>query len=315
MVNTKIIRVPEKKYIQVLIAGKNNAALVVDELQMRKISIPTNEMQAIYTEMVTSNPTLFKTNTKDEPDAEWLKDTQLSPMYYYRFSKPTDISLQGCEGAFKMLEDPKMVRYIHALCLAGINADDIELILNAKYNISYETPDFAMFIRYFANYDGWSYTDKNMFVNATQDQDLKKIYRMALDGDRSTLIWKLGLGADPSASFDEMLRDMFTDSYFYFKEYIKFKPDDAQKFAALSIKLADRMDQMADKEREQTDLFSELKMKLNNESTQKSKNAKTDKPEVIDMKDMDVEIPERTETRIQNLEALMNSDGVQNALE
>ena len=305
MVISNIIRVPEKKYIQTLIAGKNNAALIIDELQMRKIPVPTNEMKEIYTEVIRScpDPTYFNNDSKAAPTEEWLEELQVIPMYYYRFNKATDRSLLGCEGAFKMLEDPKMVRFIHTLAVAGVNKDDIELILNAKYNISYETPDFDIFMHYFANYTGWSYTEKEMYVNQVQDLELKKLFRSALVQDRSTLIWELGLGTDPNASFDDMLKDMFTDAYFYFKRNAKYKTEDAMRFATLATKISDRMDQIKDKNAEHQDLFSELKIKLQHEDT-------TDKKSQVvkDASEMDIEIPERTEQRIQNLEALMTPE-------
>lgn len=298
------IRVPEKKYIQTLIVGKLNSSLVVDDLQSRRIAITTG-MKPIYSQLVTENPSYFQKDYTGEPDMGWLESLGIAPMYAYRFKKPLDVSIQGCEGAFKMLEDPKMVRFVNALGMAGINRTDIELILNAKYNISYESPDFETFIEYFANYDGWSYGDKEMYINnEVQDPELKAIYKRALTGERTLLIWELGLGTDPSASFDDMLQDMFTDSYFYFKKKLKFAPDDAQKFAQLAIKLADRMDQIQDKTREQTDLFSELKFKLEEDSTSK----KDTKSQVIDISEMDVVLPERTEGKIVNLDALMNGD-------
>jgi hypothetical protein len=297
-----VIRVPEKKYIQALIIGKLNASLVVDDLNSRRIAI-TNGMKQIYAQLVAENPVYFQKDNTDEPDPDWVKSLGVAPMYYYRFKKSTDISLQGCEGAFRMLEDPKVVKYINTLCIAGVNRTDVELILNAKYNISYESPDFDTYIEYFANYDGWSYNDKELYINnEVQDAELKALYKLAMTGERSRLIWELGLGTDPGASFDDMLQDMFTDSYFYFKKKLKFAPDDAQKFAQLAIKLADRMDQIKDKSREQTDLFSELKFKLEEESTSK----KDTKSQVVDIADMDAIIPERTEGKITDLSALMN---------
>jgi hypothetical protein len=279
-----------------------NSSLVVDDLQSRRIAI-TSGMKQIYSELVTANPAYFQKDNITPPEQEWLDSLGISTMYYYRFKKQTDISLQGCEGAFKMLEDPKMVRYVNALALAGINHTDIELILNAKYNISYESPDFETFLEYFANYDGWSYSDKELYINNdVTDPELKSIYKGALKGERALLIWELGLGTDPSASFDDMLQDMFTDSYFYFKKKLKFAPDDAQKFAQLAIKLADRMDQIQDKTREQTDLFSELKFKLDEDSTGTKDKKSTS---VVDISEMDVVIPERTEGKITDLSALM----------
>lgn len=300
---TKIIRVPEKKYIQTLIAGRFNSGMVIDELANHRITVPVNDMKAIYEEMVQTNIKFFQDQSVKATD-EWISQLDLFPMYYYRFKKVYNAPVLGCEGAFKMLEDPKMVKYVNALALSGVPKSDIELILNARYNISYETPDFDVFIKFFANYDGWSYQDKELFIASLQDVDLRRIYKSALTSERTQLIWELGLGTDPTASFDSMMRDMFTDSYFYFKKNLKFAPDEAHKFAQLSVKLADRMDQIQDKEEKERDIFSELKFKLEVEDTKSKKKSK-----IMDLTDTDLEIPKSTRTEIADLDSLMNNEG------
>lgn len=300
MVSTRI-RVPEKLYIQTLIVGKFNSAFVVDDLNSKKIRIPTDEMLSIRDEIVKSNPQYFQDQANTNPDDEWLERTELSPMYYYRFKKSTDKSLQGIQGAFAMLEDPRMVKYIHTLTLSGVDQTDLELILNAKYNISFEPHDFEMFLKYFANYTGWTYTDKELFISSIQDSNLKSIYKLALTGDRAQLIWELGLGTDPSVSFDDLLRDMLTDSYFYFKKKLKLNPEDAQKFATLAVKIADRLDKSKSEEQESQDILSEFKIKLRNSDTSKKDN---DVPK--DINELDVELPTQTDLVIPNIESLMS---------
>jgi len=301
---SKIIRVPERHYIETLIVGRNNSSLIIDELQSHNIPIPTNDMKAIYENIVKTNPKYFQDESMPV-DEEWVEGLTLSPMFFYRFKKPTEKSLQGCEGAFKILEDPKVTKYIHALLLNGVPKEDIELIINARYNIAYDSPDFDVFIHNFACYDGWTYQDKELYINNVQDPEMKKIVKKALTADRTELIWELGLGTDPKASFDDMLKEMFTDSFFYFKKNLKYSTDDAHRFAQLAVKLADRMDQIEDKKKEEMDLFKELSIKLDTESTKKNKTNK--KATIVDKDDMDVEIPERTEKIIPDLNALMNN--------
>jgi len=297
------IRVPEKLYIQTLIAGKFNSAMVVDDLEAKKIRIPSNEMVAIRDEIVKSNPMYFRDQANTDPEAEWLEQSKLSPMFNYRFQKQlAEVSLAGIEGAFAMLEDPRMVKFVSCLSLAGMDQNDIELVLNAKYNISFEPSDFSIFLKYFANFESWTYTDKELYINSLQDPNLKALYKLALTGERAQLIWELGLGTDPSISFDDLLKDMLTDSYFYFKKKLKLNPDDAQKFAALAVKLADRLDKSKDDAREANDVLSELKIKLTNTDTLDKRN--TAAP--VDIEEMDVELPTATEAAIPNLEAMMN---------
>jgi len=296
----KVFRIPEKKYIQTLIAGKLNASLLIDDLQSRGIPIPANDLKALYDEMVSSNPEYFKTPDA-EVDLEWIESLDLQPLYHHRFKKAYGKSLRGAIEAMQMLEDPRLRKYIHVLCISGIPKDDIELILNAKYDIAYESEGYETFMKFFANYEGWSYTDKQQYINSIADKDFKRLAQGAMSSTRSQIIWELGLGTDPNASFDEMLKDMFTDSYFYFKQQVHYKPDDAQKFAALAIKISDRLESLSDKQKEQENIFADLKIKLVQEDTKSSK-----VNNVMDIEELDVEIPEQTTKSIKNLEALMN---------
>jgi hypothetical protein len=303
-----MVRVPELRYIQTLITGRHNASLLIDELTSLKIPVPANDLKIIYADLVNSNTQYFGDPSYPPPEHDWLVSFQMSPMYYYRFAKPIPdgVNLQGCAQAIHMLEDPKLVKYINTLLLANIPINDIELILNAKYNISYESKDFEMFERYFANYSTWSYTDKDIFINSLINEDYRRAYRSAITNERSQIIWELGLGTDPTASFETMLRDMFTDSYFLFKKNLKFNTEDAQRFAHLAIKLSDRMDHLDEKNKDENDLFSELKINLQTQSTQK----KSSNPSgaIIDMEELGdlISKPETPKENIVDLETLMN---------
>lgn len=302
----KTFRIPEKKFIQLLIAGRLNASLVIDELQTRRITPPLADLKALYDEIVDTNPTYF-TDFDIPVDPDWIESLDLGPLFFHRFKIHSPKSLSGCPGAMKILEDPRLVRYILVLCMAGIPRDDLELILNARYDISYDSPDFDVYLKFFANFEGWTYTDKQKYITTVTDKELRYFLQTALTAPRAQVIWELGLGTDPSASFDSMLQDMFTDSYYFFKKKVNHTPDDAQKFAALAIKISDRLESLNDKQREQENIFADLKMKLVEEDT---KSATTSK--VIDAADLDIEIPEQTTNSIKNLEALMNTDGIEN---
>lgn len=298
-----MVRIPERKYMQTLIAGRISSALFIDDLQTRKIPIPKEkDILELRDELVSSNPEYFS-NPAVEADPDWLKSWGLSPLFYFRFQKPTDVSLKGCEGAYRMMEDPRMMKYMNLLAFAGASQEDIEIILNSKYNISYETEDFTMFLRYFANYEGWTFNDKELYSDALSDPDQRKLYKLAIKGDRAQLVWELGLGSDPTLSMDDLLRDMFTDSYFYFKKNVKLRPDDAQKFAGLAVKISDRLESMQDKKQSSQDLIGELKVKLQNKNT-----LDDPKQTIINIGDLHVELPPPTTESISDLTALMNED-------
>jgi hypothetical protein len=306
-----VVRIPERKYMEVLIAGRISPVLFADDLSMHKIALPSEKIiLAIHDELVASNPEYFSQDV--EPDPDWLKDTGLSPMFYYRWKKPTDASIRGCDGAFRMLGDPRMLKYMHLLSFAGITQEDIELILNSKYNISYEPEDFQVFFKYFANYTGWSYNDKELYSDSITDPDMRKQFKTAIKGERAQLIWELGLGADPNLSFGELLQDMFTDSYFFFKKNLKLRPDDAQKFAALAVKISDRLEGIKDKESDAQDFISQLKINLTN---QESRPDNDRKQTIVNASDMNIEIPTPTSQSIPNLEDIMVHDGAVKSME
>jgi len=145
--------------------------------------------------------------------------------YLYKISVPDGV--EGIEGAFDILNDPLMYRLITSMALAKITDEDIELIVNGKYNIQYGSDDIEQFLYYFFDIASWSLARKKEYVNQISSPDLKKFYKLALKGNKDYLVWKLG--AAPDKSFDQMLRDMMTDSYYNFKERAKSDPELAQK--------------------------------------------------------------------------------------
>lgn len=297
MVTRKVIRVPEKLYIQTLIAGGMSVVQVIEELQRLNIEVPTNEMASILEEV---REVVADLKSFDDVTIEAL---QLSPMYYYRFQKPapSGVSIVGCEGAIEILSDPRLTKIIRALSLTGINPIDIELLVNGRYQISHESPDFQLFIKYFANFEEWNYADREFFVEQVKDPEYKvTLKKAALKGDRHYLVWRLGLGTDPHMSMEQIFNDMMSDSYFTFKENVKNRPDEAHKFAQLAIKLADRLDQSDSRKKETHSLIDELKIKLVVENTTGESTSK-----IVDAKEVQVELPKRTkDTGSLNLEGL-----------
>ena len=284
-------------------AGRISSALFVDDLQTRKIAIPKErDILDLRNELVDSNPDYFA-SADAEADPDWLQGWGLSPMFYFRFQKPTNLSLKGCEGAYRMLQDPRMSKFMSLLSFGGVTQEDLEIILNARYNISFESEDYTMYLRYFSNYSDWTFADKELFSDSITDVDLRKLYKLALKGDRAQLVWELGLGSDPTLSMDDLLRDMFTDSYFFFKKNVKLRPDDAQKFAGLAVKISDRLESMQDKKQSSQDLISELKVKLQNKNT-----LADPKQTIINIGDINVELPQQTTEAISDLQALMQED-------
>ena len=265
--------------------------MVIDELTRLKIEIPLDEIKAIVAELQAAVPNFFQTKTPlEDHEIEALK---LAPMYYYRFQKtaPPGVNVDGCENAILMLEDPTLRKAIIALSLAGINPLDIELLINGRYHVTWESHDFQNFIKFFANFDEWSYADREFYVeNRVKEAEYKlTLKKAALKGDRHYLVWKLGLGTDPHMSMEAVFTDMIADSYFTFKELMKARPDNAQKFAQLAIRLSDRLDKNESSKKETGSLVDELKIKLVVETTKQG----TAENQVTDISEIALELPKR----------------------
>jgi hypothetical protein len=298
--------------METLMVGRLNASMFLDDLSIRRIPVPDQQdIIAIRDDLIKTNPQFFADPTT-EADLDWLQLLGLAPMYHYRFNRATDMSLKGVSGSFRMQDDPRMSKYMHVLLFAAIPLEDVAMILNAKYNIAYDDEDYGIFAKFFGNYEGWSYSDREFYSDQITDQDLRKLYKMAIKGDRGQLIWELGLGPDPNLSFDDLLRDMFTDSYFYFKRNIKLRPDDAQKFAALAVKISDRLESIDDKNKDAQDFLQQMKVNLQTESTKPKAKEET----IIDLKSLDIEMPASvTSTSIPDLDHLMSDEKIRDVFD
>jgi hypothetical protein len=286
--------------------GRMSSERVLQELTELKIPHPPLTMyKQLWEELKASNESFFRSPPQTLPDEDWLEDEGIADMYALRFERSASnrISkkIQGCQGALNMLQDPNLKKYNYVLSFMGMEQVDVELIINARYSIAHDTPDFAAFFHYFCNFDEWTYTDKELYMDSSPE-GIKSVLKLALKNDRSFLIWKLGLGTDPNLKYDDMLKDMLTDSYFLFKENIKLmKADEANKFAVLATKLADRLDGLNDEKDKDNDLLSKLKFKLEISTTQKDDSA------IKSMTDIQLDIPTLdVPVSIDNLNAMMN---------
>jgi hypothetical protein len=74
-------------------------------------------------------------------------------MYGYKFDVAVNSSLEGVKGGITLLNDRLMYRLLSSLALGNVQAEDIELILNGKYDVEYSSSDVDMFLRYFFTVD------------------------------------------------------------------------------------------------------------------------------------------------------------------
>lgn len=264
------MKIPHIKYIEALVCSKLSRDTIVDKLEEQEFFIPFDGIDQVHATLAQINPDYI---LKNQPDPNWLIELGVDKMVAHIRKLEMPNGTIGIEGAFRLLEDPLMYRLITSLALAKITDEDIELIVNGKFNINYTSEDITEFLHYFFNLKNWSLTDKVEYVDLVNNPDLKRFYKMALKEDKDHLVWKLG--AAPNKSFDSMLREIMTDSFYNFKEMSKTNADVAQKWATLALRTVEKLDKLDQSTKEKKDIFSEITFKLNKE---KSKEESKDLP-------------------------------------
>lgn len=181
-------------------------------------------------------------------------------MYSYLTNFELPSGTEGIEKAIQLADDPLMYRLITSLALARIDDEDIELIVNGKYNMSYAFEDIKEFLHYFFDVSDWPLRQRQDYVKAVKNPELKPYYKDALKGDKDYLMWKLG--ARPDIEFDEMLADMTRDAYYNFKEKSKAQPSEAQSWGTLAVRLADKLDKLQGRMGKKDDMLEEVEFKI-----------------------------------------------------
>lgn len=257
------MKIPYIKFIETLVIGRLKAEQIVNECANLGFQFPLDAVILVEDILRNKYPEYFKST--DPPDVVWIHDMGIEKMFGHRFQVQLPMGTSGISGAYRILNDPLMYRLITSMALANVNDEDIELIVNGKYNIEYATEDIVEFLHYFFNVKDWTLVEKQKFVDAVKSSDLKNAYRLALKGDKDYLLWKLG--AAPEKPFDEMLKDMMVDSYYNFKERSKADPDMAQKWGALAVKITDRLEKLEKETTDRKDMFADIEFQIRDDET------------------------------------------------
>ena len=264
---------PHEKYIKVLITRKLALPYINTELNELLLQEVTSKVfDDLYKSLYNTNADYFdSTDPNLLPDEQWLKDQGIFEVYAYKYNYPLSDSNESkrlelsVPGALQILNDPLMRRAIQALSIAGsVPEEDIELIINGKYDITYISENFSLFIKYFFDVKEWSLAQKRAYVKKlpASQEIFRPVYVIALTNDKNYLLWKLGLA--PDKSFDQMLRDLATDAYYNCKER-SHDPDSALKWGTLMTKIMDRLDKFDEDTQDKNDLYKQLTINLEQE--------------------------------------------------
>jgi hypothetical protein len=259
------MNIPHIKYLTTLVAGKLTNKEIILDLQTNSLDAPpSKDVNELRDKLRIGQEEYFE--NKDAVDVAWLNELGIEAMFGHRFNTQVAANTLGIEGALRVLNDRAMYRTITSLAMANVTEEDIELIINGKYDIEYSSEDLDKFLHYFFRVKAWSYYDKESYIgNNVGTAELKMFYNMAIHEDKAYLMWKLGVA--PNKSFPEMLREMTSDCFFNFKEQSTRSPDQAQKWGALMIKVSERLDKVEKDLNSDTDFQTDLAELLKSPST------------------------------------------------
>lgn len=232
--------IPHIKYIESLVLSKFSIDEIKEKLEEYNLEFNKKVVSIIIKTLRDEKPDYFDGQDPEPADPEWIRDVGVVEMYSHFTNHVVDEDSAPVDGAFKLINDPMMYRLITSMAIALMDDQDIELIVNGKFNMEYTSEDIKMFLKYFFNLDGWALKERQDYVEKVKDPQLSQYYKIALKKDKGYLMWKLG--AAPELDYGKMMKDMVTDSYYNFKEQGDVKPELAQKWARVAIKLTDKIE-------------------------------------------------------------------------
>ena len=251
--------IPYQKYVEALIIGKLDKPRVFDNLKKLQLSIPPPNYQAAHKYLYKIVPD-YLDDDDETVESQALEDLQIADMVGHLFDICINRAPIGVKGAIRILNDPQMRRLMTCLALASITSEEIELIVNGKFTgNNYASEDIESFLHYFFNLSNYTYNDKREYVELIADPGLRTFYKIALTGDKDYLIWKLGVA--PDKPYEQMLKEMMTDSFYLFKENQKHSPDDASRWGNLAVKISDKIDKISKETQNQVNELEDFEFK------------------------------------------------------
>ena len=274
------MRLPHKRFIQTLMVGKKLPEQI-DRI-LNKYGLPViADYTGISADIVKVDPD-FASGKEDKISQEALKKLNIESMYGRMFSRAVDPDIAHLDTTFKMLDWQEIKVLLYACLVAGIHPEEIELIINEKFDINASPESVDAFIHYF--FDLSDFTRKERYELEEKfalDLTEKRSINHALKKDKDHMLWKLGV--NPDRSYDSMLKEMFSDSFYLFKEKSKTQADMAIKFGTLAVRLSDRIDRVIQAEDKSKSFFDEIDFNI-----KESEDIQAPTPE-----DLDVELEDK----------------------
>lgn len=252
-----------------MLLRKEDPSVILNEVSSLEFSIPPNFRElckGIQEDLHKKYPAYFSDKTETVPGDEILLDTDTIGYFYAKYNPPYDPKyrshLTGYEGALKILEDAKMRRAVQSMAIAGITDEDIELMLNARYDLTYTPDDINFYLKHFFDIKSWRIPQLKALIEVEPNADFKPMYLLAMKGDKGYLLWKLNLS--PNRSYSEMLQEMMNDAFYMFKEASKQGKDHdrAFKWSQVALKVAEKLEKNDNEEMDSNTFFQNIEFNM-----------------------------------------------------
>ena len=182
------MRLPYENYVKTLIATRRSNDDIVLNIRDMNLKITDQIVLDLKEQMYLEQSDYFE-DVREPVDLDWLENHNIDKMFGYLFDHQIRRPIAGAEGALRIFEDAQMYRMVTAMALANVEADEIELVIQSKLDISYDHDDIVEFLNYFFDVKGWSKKDKELYLTSVTDSDLKRAYKDAVSGDKNKLYW------------------------------------------------------------------------------------------------------------------------------
>lgn len=255
------MKLPFVKYLEALVACRWDNETISEKLKELPIPLAKNfpepGINMVRETLKSLDPEYFTFPfKKDYPDHEMLNSKGIYDVVHFLLKLDAGYNIDYLKGTFDLVNDPDMFTKMTALAMANVTKEDIELLIQGKYNIHFNELEIKTFLDLFFNTKGWTLGDKKEYITYIKDPDLISFYEMAIEGDKSYLMWKLGIA--PQVSMEQMLHDLTSDAYYMFKEKSKYTPSEAQAWAGLVLRSMERAEKLSTDKERASDFFKEF---------------------------------------------------------
>ena len=180
------MKIPHLKFIEALVASKYSIDKIQEELDRYGLEVNKEIIAVVINTLRSEKPDYFLNN--EPADMEWLRELDIIEMWAHLTNMSTPEKLHPVKAAIDLISDPLMYRLVTAMCVAGIDEEDIDLLEAADFNRQYDTTDLKFFIKYFFNLDDWTLKERQDYVNTISNPQLSNFYKIALKGDKPYLL-------------------------------------------------------------------------------------------------------------------------------